>query len=422
VTQGGVSAHADDAPTAFVLLTGDELLEGRVRDTNGPYLSAGLREAGFEVAGLFVVPDDERTIAEAVRRIIADEPDLLVVSGGLGSTHDDVTLAAVAGATERPLARNDEAWSYVERAVRAVAARRHLDAEAILRQAEKVALLPAGARVIRPAGMAPGVDLEVGRTRIVVLPGVPHELETMWPDVLRTVETGRSPRVRLLRLHGVGETQVAPIVAAVPHEGVRVGITAGYGEVTVRLSADDETADTRAAELAAELSRALPVYSDDGRSVDELVADELVARGETLVVAESCSGGLLAGRLTDRPGSSAYFLGGVVSYADRVKREVLGVPDGLLRAHGAVSEPVAAAMAEGVRRLTGADRALAVTGIAGPDGGTAAKPVGLVFVAVADRAGTEVGRHLFPGDREAVRRQTVAAALHALRARLADAR
>jgi len=409
-------------PTAFILLTGDELLEGRVRDTNGPYLSAGLRSAGYDVRGLLVSPDDKTVIADTVRWVMDHEPDLVVITGGLGTTHDDVTLAAVATATERPLGRSAEAWSHIERRVRDIATRRDLDPDTLLRQAEKVALVPRAARCLPPAGMAPGVELRVGRSTIVVLPGVPHELERMWPRVLDGLERGRPPRVRLLRLHGVGETQVAPVLEATPHEGVGVGITAGYGEVVVRLASTGDEVDLRAAALAEALAATLPVYSTDGRTVDELVADELLTHGETLAVAESCTGGMLGARLTQRPGSSDYFVGGVISYADRVKRDILQVPADLLETHGAVSEPVAAAMAAGVRRATEADRALALTGIAGPDGGSAAKPVGLVFVATADDDGTAVDRHVFPGDREAVRRQAVAAALHALRSRLREVR
>jgi nicotinamide-nucleotide amidase len=403
-------------PAAAVLLTGDELLQGRVSDTNGPFLSASLIEAGFSVHRLLVVADDPAEIAAALRWLLAAGTRLIVVSGGLGTTHDDVTMATVAEVLERPLIRHEDAWRHVRERVREVAARRRLDAAELEAQAARQALLPRGARCVTPAGLAPGAVIDAGASSVVVLPGVPRELETMWPRLLEELAAGLPrPRVRLLRVHGVGEMQVIPIVESVPRDGLEVGITAGYGEIVIRIAAYDDRAERRADVLAERLSDELPVFSTDGRTLDELVAESLRRRRATVAVAESCTGGLLGARLTTLPGSSDYFVGGVLSYSDRLKERLLGVPLALLRRHGAVSAPVAEAMAAGVRSRTGAGYALAVTGIAGPGGGSAEKPVGLVYVACAAPQASTVAEHRLPGGRAAVRDATVTAAMHALR-------
>lgn len=223
----------------------------------------------------------------------------------------------------------------------------------------------------------------------------------------------------LVRIHGVGELQVAPVLerAVAASAGLlRAGITAGDGEIIVALRHDGGDEGRRAAEQAgAALAAELPVYSRDDRDIDAMLADALRARGETVAVAESCTGGLLGARFTARPGSSDYFVGGVISYADEVKAKLLGVPAQLLAQHGAVSEPVAAAMAAGVITATGATWGIGITGIAGPDGGSAEKPVGLVYIGCAGPVGPRVERHDFSGDRDGVRNQAVTAALHALR-------
>lgn len=412
----GPDERAGERPRAAVLLTGDELLQGRVRDTNGPFLTAGLIQAGFVVDSLQVTPDDGERIAAAVRDALARRVAVLVVSGGLGTTHDDVTMASVARAAGRPLEHDAAAWQSVRQRIDDIARRRGLHAPDLYEQAAKQALLPRGARSVPPAGVAPGALLEVGGTTIVVLPGVPRELEAMWPPVLgRLAVAPAGSQVRLLRTWGVGEMAVVPVLEAAPHDRLDVGITAGDGEVVVRVAWRDLAGETQAAALIAALRAAMPVFSDDGRTLDDLVADGLRARGATLAVAESCTGGLLGGRLTARAGSSDYFLGGVISYANTAKEAVLAVPAGMLAQYGAVSEPVAAAMTEGVRRLLGADYALGITGVAGPEGGTPEKPVGLIFVGCAGPDGVTVKEHHLVSDRDAVRRQAVTAALHLLR-------
>jgi nicotinamide-nucleotide amidase len=413
---------AQARPKAAVVLTGAELLDGRLRDANGTYLAAELTRAGFSVDAIVVCPDDHATIVAHLRHLLAGGARAIVTSGGLGTTHDDVTMAAVAGALGLPLVEDPEAWVMVQERVRGVAERRHFDAAALLEQARKQALLPQGALLIPPAGLAPGALVDAGNASVVVLPGPPTELQAMWPAGLIHLRDRCSPvapRVTLLRLYGVGEMQVQPLLEPFTSDpALDVAITASLGEISVRVAAWDEAGRRRAASLREALAAALPVYSADGHTVDELLARQLRARGATVAAAESCTGGLLGGRFTSLSGSSDYFVGSVVSYANSVKHDVLGVAGELLDEHGAVSEQVAAAMAQGVRRLTGATYGLSTTGIAGPGGGTPAKPVGLVYLACADAGGVVVEQQRFPGDRDAVRLWTVVAALHLLRRRL----
>jgi nicotinamide-nucleotide amidase len=223
----------------------------------------------------------------------------------------------------------------------------------------------------------------------------------------------------MVRVFGVGELQVGPILDRLPHDLLELGINVGGGEVAVRIRhRRHAAAEGQAGALVEALEAGVPVYSTDGRTVDDVVAEQLRSRRLTLAVAESCTGGLLGARITSRPGSSDYFLGGIISYADRAKQDLLGVPAGTLARYGAVSREVAVIMAEGARAALGADYALSITGVAGPDGGTAAKPVGLVYVACAGPGGTSVREGSFPGDRESVRTFSATAALHLLRAAL----
>ena len=343
---------------------------------------------------------------------------MLVVSGGLGTTHDDLTSAAVARALGRDLVEDPDACRMVEDRLTDVARRRGIDPGPLLEQALKQARLPEGSRALPPGGVAPGFARREGATRLYALPGPPTELEVMWPPLLDELESeGLFPSVvrRIVRIYGCSEMQLVPLLESRPRELLEVAVTASDGELTVVLSYElAEAAQTQADALVLALEAGAPVFSTDGRTVDELVADELRAARATVSVAESCTGGLLGGRLTERPCSSDYVLGGVISYANEVKERVLGVPAALLRQSGAVSPEVARAMADGVRGLTGSAYALSVTGIAGPDGGTSEKPVGLVYHACAGPRGTSVRRELFPGNREAVRRRAIVAALHHL--------
>jgi len=282
--------------------------------------------------------------------------------------------------------------------------------------------LPVGSTALPPAGVAPGISARSGATRIFAYPGVPYEFQQMWRETAAGLERdGLFPEVvvRTVRVFGVGELQVGPVLDAVPHDLLELGINVGGGEVAVRIRhRRDAAAQAQADALLTAVQAGAPVYSVDGRTVDDMVADELHSRGLTLAVAESCTGGLLGARITARPGSSDYFVGGVISYADQAKMDLLDVPARMLAQYGAVSEEVARAMAEGARAALHADYALSLTGVAGPDGGTAEKPVGLVHLGCAGPDGTRVRDGSFPGDRDSVRTFAATAALHLLRTAL----
>jgi nicotinamide-nucleotide amidase len=406
-------------PRAAVVLSGNELLDGRTRDTNGAFVSADLSGRGVKVTSVLTVADDEERLTAALQYSLAAEPDLLVIGGGLGTTHDDLTAACLARALGLSLAEDATALAMVEERVRWVAKRRHLDFDELFPLARRQALLPAGSIPVSPAGVAPGIAARRGPTRIYAYPGVPHEFEAMWratAERLQAEEFFPDVAVRIVRMFGIGELQVAPLLDAEAHDLLETGINVGRGEVTVRLRyRRGAPADAQAAALVAALTAGAPVFSSDGRSVDDLVADALRAGSHTVAVAESCTGGLLGARLSERPGSSGYFRGGVISYANEIKMELLGVPAAMLAQYGAVSEEVAGAMAEGARLALRADHALSITGVAGPDGGTPEKPVGLVYIGCAGPDGTRVRMGSFPGDRDTVRQFAATTALHLLR-------
>ena len=405
-------------PRAAVVLSGNELLDGRTTDTNGAFVSADLSARGAKVTSILTVADDPERLSAALHFSFGVEPELLVIGGGLGTTHDDLTAACLAEATGRPLVEHPAALAMVEERVRMVAARRGLVFDDVFAVARRQALLPAGAEPVPPAGVAPGISLLHGRTRIFALPGVPHEFEAMWSSLAERLQAaGAFPEtiVQMARIFGAGELQVAPLLDRQPRDLLETGINVGAGEVTVRLRhPGTPQARRQAAAVLATLQAEAPVFSIDGRTVDELVADALRSIHATVAVAESCTGGLLGGRFTSAPGSSDYFVGGVISYANEVKTGLLRVPVELLASHGAVSAQVAEAMASGARAATGATYGLAVTGVAGPDGGTPDKPVGLVYIACDGPAGVRSVRNHFPGDRAAVREYSVTAALHLL--------
>jgi nicotinamide-nucleotide amidase len=405
-----------------VVLSGNELLDGRTTDSNGAWLCDDLSRRGVKVTERLTVADDRERLTAAFRHVLEAAPDLLVVGGGLGTTHDDLTAECLAEALGTALVENTDALAFLEDKVRAIAARRRLAFEETLALARRQARMPAGARPVPPAGVAPGIAALAGATRIYAYPGVPYEFQQMWLATARELEgEGFFPdvAVRTVRVFGVGELQVGPVLDALPHDHVELGINVGGGEVTVRIRHRREAAaHSQADALVAALEAAVPVYSTDGRTIDDLVADALRSRGLTVAVAESCTGGLLGARITARPGSSDYFAGGVLSYSNQAKIDLLHVPPGTLARYGAVSEQVAGAMAEGARSALGADYALSITGVAGPDGGTPEKPVGLVYLGCAGPDGTRVRRGDFPGDRATVRTFSVTSALHLLRAGL----
>ncbi len=411
-----------DLPRAAVVLSGNELLDGRTRDTNGAFVGSDLSARGVKVTSVLTVADDAERLTAAFKYSLAARPDLLVIGGGLGTTHDDLTVACLADTLGVGLREDPQALAWVEEKVRLVAKRRRIRFEDVFPVARRQALLPEGATPVPPAGVAPGIAARSGPTRIFAFPGVPWEFEAMWRGVAAGLQSeGVFPdvAVRVVRVFGVGELQVGPVLDATPHDLLETGINVGGGEVTVRLRyRSSDAAAVQSDAVVAALRAAVPVFSADGRTVDDFVADGLRSSGATVAVAESCTGGLLGARLSQRSGASDYFLGGIISYANQVKMDLLDVPPGMLAQYGAVSEEVAGAMAEGVRAATGADYALAVTGVAGPEGGTPQKPVGLVHVGCTGPAGTRVQRGHYPGDRASVREFSCTAALHLLRVAL----
>ncbi|HEX2506781.1 MAG TPA: competence/damage-inducible protein A [Miltoncostaeaceae bacterium] len=403
------------------MVTGDEILRGRIQERNAGLLARSLEASGVRVERVEVVGDDLGALVAAIRAALDGGVDLLCTSGGLGPTHDDLTMEAVAAATGRDLVLDPAALAMVEKRLRG-----YRRTPGVWRQvAEKQAMLPAGATLLPPAGTAPGAALEHDGAIVVVLPGPPWELREMWeavraePPLAALLARGGGASERVLRAFAVPESRVLAALRPFDQdawERLAVGICAKDAEleITVRSAAEDAwAADALEARLGEELGAAL--YSRDGATVDEVVARRLIAAGQTVAVAESCTGGGLGARLTALPGSSAYMLGGVISYSDDVKRGVLGVDPGLLRRHGAVSAPVAEGMAAGVRELIGSDWALSITGVAGPGGGTPEKPVGLVYVGLAEADGVATAEHRLRGDREAIRDRSAALALHALR-------
>jgi nicotinamide-nucleotide amidase len=414
---------AADRPRAAIVASGSELVRGDRYDRNGPYLAADLLRRGVDPARITVVGDDPADLEEALRAGLGF--DLLVVSGGLGPTHDDRTIELLARAAGVGLAVDEELAAGIEELSRAVAARLRRPFGDFSEGIRKQATLPVGAEWVGLVGTAPAVVLQVGSTVAVALPGPPRELQELWPRVVQTaplqalLERAFLPVRRVVRMFGVSESAVARALAEAggDGEGVDVTICARDFEIHVDLFVQPG-AEARADAIERGLvdPNERFVFSRDERSTPELVLDLLREQGLTLGTAESCTGGLVAARLTDVPGSSDVFRGAVVAYANEVKEERLGVPAEVLAAYGAVSEETAAAMAHGAREALGVDVAVAVTGIAGPDGGTDEKPVGLVYLHAVGPAG-ERGRRLdFPGDRDTIRLRAAVAALHLVRA------
>src|SRR3954447_9874177 len=421
------------AARAGVVVTGTEVLTGRVLDRNGPWLSERLTALGVDHADTVVVADRPADVAAALRWLAAEGMDVVLTSGGLGPTADDLTAEVVAQVQGRPL-RLDEAlaqriWGIVE----PLRARfRDLDPDALREGARKQALVPEGAAVLEPVGTAPGLVVPPadGRTGpvVVVLPGPPRELQGMWPAAAGTgafraaIAGATTYRQRMLRMYGIPESEIAETLRVAAREGVDLDalevttcLRRGELEVVTRW---EPSADTvyDAFEAVVRRRHADTLFSDDGSSVDEQVARLLTDRGRSIATAESCTGGLLAGRLTDRPGSSAYVLGGVVVYDNEAKTALAGVPPELIEAHGAVSTEVAEALADGARAALRADVGVGITGIAGPGGGTPDKPVGTVCFSVAGPDGARLTRRAqLPGGRADVRERSTTVAMHLVR-------
>jgi nicotinamide-nucleotide amidase len=407
--------------TAAVLSTGTELTRGELVNTNATWLADALTGLGFDVVALDTVGDDQGRIRATLLRLGA-EHDLVVCTGGLGPTTDDLTSATVAELLGVPLER--DAASLAAIGERLARLGRPL-AESNAKQAD----FPRGATILPNAwGTAPGFALRIGRALACFLPGVPREMEPMFENRVVPLLAGLPRAIRhqiRLRTFGLAESEVNDRLAGVATTyGVTLGYRASLPEIEVKVLAEapsrgeaEKRARSAADEIHARLG-SLVVYGEGTRSFPASLLELLAERGLTLGVAESCTGGLAEELLTRVPGASRVFLGGVVAYQNEVKTKLLGVDPALIAAHGAVSGEVARAMAEGVRRALGASLGLSFTGIAGPDGGSTEKPVGLVHFAVSGLDGTSAAERVFAGTREQVRRRAVFAGFSLIRRRL----
>ena len=409
-------------PRATIVVTGSELVRGERTDRNGPFYAREALSLGLVPERIAIVGDDPRDLEATLRA--ASTADICLVSGGLGPTHDDRTVEVVAKVAGLELRVDEELEGQIEAFSRRVAERLKRPYADFAEGVRKQATVPVGAACLGLAGTAPGLVVDAHGTPVIVLPGPPAELQRLWPNALelasvrRVLDRGTPPLRRTLRFFGPGESQVAQAFqeAGGDGDGLEVTICARDFEIHVDLVAEP-AAEERMAALEAGLAERLGrfLYSTDGRSVEELVLDRCRDRGLQLATAESCSGGLIAARLTSVPGSTDVIVGGIVSYANEVKIEQLGVPPALIEKHGAVSAEVAEAMARGARERFGVDVAVSVTGIAGPGGGTEEKPVGLVYFH-AETPEDSTGSHFnFPGDRDSIRRRSVVASLHLVR-------
>jgi nicotinamide-nucleotide amidase len=416
-------------PRAVVVVTGTELVRGGRRDANGPFLAGELSQHGLDPARVVIVGDDVDELAAALDEGV--RADLCVVSGGLGPTHDDRTVEMLAAVTGRSLAVDPELRREIEAFSRGVSERLGRPYAEFEAGVVKQASLPEGALSLGLAGTAPAVLLQHGDGVVVLLPGPPGELRRLWqralehPAVTAVLARTAPRRRRVLRFFGPSESAVARALdeAGGEGDGLQATVCARDLETNVELSIPAE-AEQRAAALEEALATEFGgqlFAADDERPVAELVLETSRAAHLTLATAESCTGGLVAAALTEIPGASDVFLGSVVAYSDEVKRTELDVPADVLERHGAVSAETAEAMAAGVRRRLEADLGVAVTGIAGPGGGTPEKPVGLIHLHVQSAWGDKGQRVVIPGDREAVRTRATALALHLLRRHLGTA-
>ena len=401
-------------PRAAIVVTGSELVRGERTDRNGPFYAREALSLGLVPDRILIVGDDPADLEAALRA--ASEADVCLVSGGLGPTHDDRTVELVARVAEASLRVDEQLEREIERRGRPYAD----FAPGVTKQAT----IPDGAEVIGIAGTAPGLVLRGSQCVYVVLPGPPGELRRLWPGAVASEALGgvlrrtTPPGRHVLRLFGVSESAVARALADAggDGDGVEATICARDFEIHVDLVVEPG-AEPRGDALASALRAPLEPYlfAEDERSVAELVLELCRARGYRMATAESCTGGLVAARLTDVPGASDVVAGGVVAYANDVKTAELGVSERLLAEHGAVSAEVAEAMAVGVRERLDVEVGISVTGVAGPAGGTPEKPVGLVYFHVSTPEGEEGRSFSLPGDRATIRSRATVSALHLAR-------
>jgi nicotinamide-nucleotide amidase len=422
---------------AGILITGTEVLTGRVRDRNGPWLSDRLFELGIDLAHITIAGDRPSDLQAALEFMAREGLDVVLTSGGLGPTADDMTAEIVGRFQGREMVLDEALQERIAEILRPLAARYpNLDRGAIETGNRKQATIPKGASVLEPVGTAPGLVVAPAEGRegptVVVLPGPPRELQPMWRRAVETdawrAATGgaRVYDQRMLRLFGIPESEIAETLRHAEREGVdiaRLEITTCMrgGEIEIVTRYEPVVKDTYDAFAQIVGARhADTLYSADGTTVDDQVASLLRGEGSTatrtIAVAESCTGGLLTARLTNPPGASAYVLGAVVAYSNQVKVAEVGVPAQTIERHGAVSEQVARALADGARERLGAEVGVGLTGIAGPGGDSEQKPVGLVWICVVGPNGASLTRSVrLPGARLDVRERSVTVAMHMIR-------
>lgn len=414
---------------AGIVVTGTEVLTGRVQDRNGPWLADRLLELGVDLAHIAICGDRPEDMAAQLRFMAAEGMDLVITSGGLGPTADDLTMRVVADFAGREMVHDPALEARIEEILRPMMARWHgIDPEAVRTGTHKQAIVPAGATVLEPVGTAPGAVVSSSGPTVVVLPGPPRELQQMWgeavraPEFLEAVQDRGTYEQHMLRLFGIPESEIAETLrvaeasmGSVDFERLEITtcLRRAEVEVVVRHEPDGLSAWDQLRGIVAS-RHADTLFSTDGSSIDEQVAALL--EGRWVGLAESCTGGLMAARLTERPGSSEYVAGGVVSYSNEAKSGLLGVDPGLIERFGAVSPQVADVMADGALARFGADTAIAITGVAGPGGGSEAKPVGYVCwsVKTSDGRVAALDRRL-PGNRAEVRDRSTTVAMHLLR-------
>jgi nicotinamide-nucleotide amidase len=412
---------------AGILVTGTEVITARITDRNGPWISERLGELGIEVADILVVGDRPADLEAGLRFMAADGCDLIVTSGGLGPTADDLTAEIVARFAGVEMVLDEGMQDKIARIVAGFARRLRFDPEALEAANRKQAMIPEGAETIDPAGTAPGLVVSVdGGPAVIVLPGPPRELHEMWPEALRTdaaravIDRADPYLSQTVRLFGIPESEIAKslrdIGETVDLDRLEVTTCLRRGEVEIEIRhREGAEAEREALVQGFQQRHGAFIFSLDGSTIDEQVA-QLLRDRRKIALAESCTAGLLAGRLADPPGASNYLLGGVVAYSNEAKTELLGVPAGLIERHGAVSPEVAEAMADGAIERFGADLGVGVTGIAGPDGGSEAKPVGYVCICVKAPDGPMIARDpVIPGDRHDIRDRSCTLALHLIR-------
>jgi nicotinamide-nucleotide amidase len=411
---------------AGILVTGTEVINGSITDRNGPWISERLADLGVEVAQIMLVGDRAEDLEGALRYMRDQRVDLVVTSGGLGPTADDLTAEVVGRFAGREMVLDTEMEEKIAQVIARFARRLRFDPEAVREGNRKQAMVPKGATAIDPAGTAPGLVVPADGQVVIVLPGPPRELQEMWPRALATpaaqevLRRAKPYRTMSIRMFGIPESELAKSLREIADEEVPLDEL----EITTCLRGAELVTDVRHREGSKGTAEALRIgleerlgrftYTETGESIEEVVFRLLGDR--TIAIAESCTGGLLAGRLTVRPGSSRWFAGGVVAYSNEAKTGLLGVDPALIERHGAVSAEVAEAMADGALDRFEADLSCSVTGVAGPEGGTEEKPVGYVCFCAKTSTGEKLARDpVLPGSRTEIRDRSVVVALHLVR-------